>query len=316
MLVSAVIPLFNKKDFVKRAIESVLEQTLTDFELIVVDDGSTDGSAEAVSGIQDPRITLLKQHNAGVSVARNTGVAKCKGKYVAFLDADDQWRSTFLERTLAVAQSRPGVVAVGTNFQTDTKSKCCENPPYSTVYTDEYLKLSRQYKYSLRLLPSATLVSKKAIILAGLFPPGIKIYEDPDTWMRLSWLGTIAYVPEVLSFFHDQTPGNTMTGKRFVGPDYPIMAKTFRLSLQEGNVPDRLVEDTGIYVRDCVMYQSKVLLQEKRAFCAFTNLWRNRDMAAYGNDCDYERLMLQCLTPKFFHGRLARLSRILKRCFS
>lgn len=86
MFISVVIPLFNKKEYILRAIESVLNQTHSNFELIVVDDGSTDGSAEVVTSVKDDRVRLISQSNQGVSVARNRGVQEARSEWVAFIN--------------------------------------------------------------------------------------------------------------------------------------------------------------------------------------------------------------------------------------
>jgi len=103
MLVTAVIPAFNAERFVAEAIESVLGQTHPQVECIVVDDGSTDHTAEVVERYGE-RVRLLRQRNAGVSVARNNGAAAGEGAFVAFLDADDRWHQAKLERQLARLQ--------------------------------------------------------------------------------------------------------------------------------------------------------------------------------------------------------------------
>src|SRR5436190_11436655 len=101
--VSVVIPVFNRAVAVRRAIDSVLAQTFQDFEIIVVDDGSTDDTAESVSSFQDPRITLIRHdRKRGGSAARNTGIRSSSGAYVAFLDSDDEWLPAKLERQLEV----------------------------------------------------------------------------------------------------------------------------------------------------------------------------------------------------------------------
>ena len=94
---SVIMPLYNKATYVRKAVESVVRQTFGDWELIVVDDGSTDGSGEVVREIDDPRIRLVQQENSGVGAARNNGVAQSSAPWICFLDADDWWEPTFLE---------------------------------------------------------------------------------------------------------------------------------------------------------------------------------------------------------------------------
>src|SRR4051812_32162135 len=94
---SVIIPLYNKANYIENTIKSVLNQTFTDFEIIVVNDESTDESETIVLGFNDKRIQLFNQKNQGVSVARNHGIEKAKGKLVAFLDADDYWFHNHLE---------------------------------------------------------------------------------------------------------------------------------------------------------------------------------------------------------------------------
>ena len=95
--ISVVIPLYNKQKAVVHTVQSVLNQTVSDFELIVVDDGSTDNSLAVVKAIKDERVRFIHKENGGVSSARNVGIKVAKGQYVALLDGDDYWDSTFLE---------------------------------------------------------------------------------------------------------------------------------------------------------------------------------------------------------------------------
>ncbi|MEO0395070.1 MAG: glycosyltransferase family 2 protein [Cyanobacteria bacterium P01_A01_bin.137] len=104
--VSVIIPLYNKAPFIRRTVESILAQSITDLEVVVVDDGSTDGSGEIVEGIDDSRIRLVRQDNQGPGAARNRGLALATGDYVTFLDADDEWLPNFLTVTLQHLKQR------------------------------------------------------------------------------------------------------------------------------------------------------------------------------------------------------------------
>jgi glycosyltransferase involved in cell wall biosynthesis len=113
--VSIVMPTFNRADTIGRAIDSVRAQTFADWELIIVDDGSTDGTAAAVSGI-DPRIKLQRQENQGCYVARNAGMHNSSGRYITFLDSDDEWLPHFLELTVGFLKASPSDQMVMTEF--------------------------------------------------------------------------------------------------------------------------------------------------------------------------------------------------------
>ena len=105
--VSVIVPLYNKSAFVRRTVESILAQTVTDLEVVVVDDGSTDDGGAIVSGIDDSRIRLVHQENHGPGAARNKGLSLATGDYVAFLDADDEWLPSFLAVTLQHLKQQP-----------------------------------------------------------------------------------------------------------------------------------------------------------------------------------------------------------------
>ena len=92
---SIIIPLYNKQESVTASVQSILDQTFQEFEIVVVNDGSTDASVERLKEIEDPRIRLIEQQNQGVSVARNTGIAHACNRYIAFLDADDLWHPDY-----------------------------------------------------------------------------------------------------------------------------------------------------------------------------------------------------------------------------
>src|SRR5215510_15182639 len=106
-LVSVIVPTYNRADTIKRAIRSVRAQTFTDWELIVVDDGSTDNTVALIEGC-DPRLKLIRQENQGTAVARNAGLRASEGSYIAFLDSDDEWLPHHLELCVGFLEAFPG----------------------------------------------------------------------------------------------------------------------------------------------------------------------------------------------------------------
>ena len=105
--VSVIIPLYNKGKYIARALDSVFSQTYQDYEVIVVDDGSTDNGPEIVKQYNDPRLRLIHQENAGPGAARNKGISESKGEFLSFLDADDEWLPEFLEEGIYALSENP-----------------------------------------------------------------------------------------------------------------------------------------------------------------------------------------------------------------
>ena len=115
-LVSVIMPTYNHGRYIADAVHSILNQTFGDFEIVVVDDGSTDDTPAILARVADPRLRVVRQENAGTPVARNRGRAEARGQYIAWLDSDDLWRPTFLERHLAVLEAEPELGFSFANF--------------------------------------------------------------------------------------------------------------------------------------------------------------------------------------------------------
>src|SRR4030095_7898994 len=115
--VSIIVPLYNKAPYVRRALESIAAQSLSDFEVIVIDDGSTDDGAAIVAGYSDARYRLIRQANAGPGAARNTRIAHSPGEFIEFLDADDEWLPSYLEESVRrLEQFGPEVSSVTSGY--------------------------------------------------------------------------------------------------------------------------------------------------------------------------------------------------------
>ncbi|WP_431097424.1 glycosyltransferase family 2 protein [Polaromonas aquatica] len=199
MKFSVVIPLYNKAPYINDTIASVLAQTFPDFEIIVVDDGSTDGGAELVTFIPDPRLRLVRQANAGVSAARNLGISLAQGEWVVFLDADDWHHPQYLAALLATQANFPHVDTVATDFLPvpDTPTMW---PPRWPVLPDQpevelITDLPRRWMVAPSLCTSAVSVrSARLRQMQPCFPPGESHGEDLDLWFRLAEKTPVALV--------------------------------------------------------------------------------------------------------------------------
>lgn len=197
-LVTVVIPTFNRHYCVGRAIESVLAQTHPKWELIVVDDGSTDGTPERLASFGDA-IKVIRQTNQGPSAARNAGIRAARGEFVAFLDSDDEWMPDKLERQLDLMRDSRVIVAA-TNWRTrDAGSRTGFD---SLDFTDPWVChsptefVSRQGGHHMTL-PS-WLVRRKALLPLGGFNPSLVLAEDNDLLFRLAFVGSFALTRKVL----------------------------------------------------------------------------------------------------------------------
>lgn len=225
-MLSVVIPLYNKVSTVERAVRSVLAQTVQDFELIVVNNGSTDGSEKIVEGIHDPRIKLLSQDNQGVSMARNRGVMAAKSKWVAFLDADDEWRPTFLETVMRLREKYPEVDVCATAYQRCNAAGvmtdiCVQNTPSERDFLmDNYFEVAATSDPPFCSI--SVMVRKTALQAIGGFPQGVHQGEDLLTWARLAANGKIAYCSVPQSIFHTGETSSMGKPKRIPAADDPV----------------------------------------------------------------------------------------------
>lgn len=196
--VSIVLPTYNRGAIVKRAIESVLSQTFTDFELLVIDDGSADCTEQIVCAIVDTRIRYVKlSGNQGVSVARNRGIELAAGEWIAFEDSDDLWHRDKLEKQLNWAQKYPGADMIYCSYSIEDKGEVyvCPNEKWpgklsGDIFTDMLWRNS---------VGAPTLMAKKSAIAdCGGFDPAYQALEDWEFALRLSKNRQVAYIPQVL----------------------------------------------------------------------------------------------------------------------
>jgi len=205
MRFSVVIPLFNKAAEISRSVNSVLAQTFTDFELIVVDDGSTDCGAETVATYADNRIRLIRKENGGVCSARNRGIREAKADLVAFLDADDAWDENFLTEIDKMIEDFPGCRMWGTNFSELYEGKPVHYLP--TGLPDGFRGVVEDYfsipgRVSDLYCSSSVAIRKDVFEKVGLFDERLKYSEDIDMWWRIIARYPVAFYDKVLSYYY------------------------------------------------------------------------------------------------------------------
>lgn len=196
--VSVIIPTFNRISLLLQAIDSVLRQTLPVREIIVIDDGSTDGTT-AMLGRRHPQLKVLAQHNRGPAQARNVGIREACGKWLAFLDDDDVWLDAKIERQWDAVRRHPNaaVVYCGDYAVDERLNILRERPVDRACHGDVFDRLLvRNF-----LFTSCVMARRDAVVSAGLFDPQFKFGEDWDLWLRLAAASEVCYVDESLVYY-------------------------------------------------------------------------------------------------------------------
>jgi glycosyltransferase involved in cell wall biosynthesis len=212
--VSVVIPAWNAGGYLRRAVESVLRQTVRPREIVVVDDGSTDNTA-AIAADYASSVTCVRQAHQGLSVARNEGVARSRSDWVAFLDADDEWLPTKLERQLAILGDYPALrwcschrKDVGLAREPDFAAS---PSMLALVAKRPILPLLVVMAAGLSVAPSGIVLDHSLLRESGGFDPALCYSQDRDLWLRIArhhpWIG---YAPEVGVHYHCDTPDSLM----------------------------------------------------------------------------------------------------------
>ncbi len=194
---SVIIPLYNKERHIVHAVQSVLQQTYKKFEIIIVNDGSTDNSLNSLKIITDPRVKIISQENAGVSVARNMGIKNAEFDYIAFLDADDEWESFFLQEIYELINKFPDTGWYATGYAYKEHGKLQNVLPKDLIHKKSLVDFFQYSLFDLLIHIDSVVIKKSSFREVGVFPAGVSYGEDQDLFSRLALKYTLAYSGKV-----------------------------------------------------------------------------------------------------------------------
>ncbi|PWG61706.1 glycosyltransferase [Spiribacter halobius] len=300
--VSVITPCFNAVERIGASVRSVMEQSYHDWELIVVDDGSVDGSADAVRRLDCSRLRLIEQENAGPSAARNHGLLEACGRYIAFLDADDTWHEDFLATMVAALDRNHEAVLAYCGWQNlgvvGGRGEPFVPPEYESPSKAEVLLGGCRWPIH------AALTRAECIDRAGGFDETLRASVDYDLWLRVATQGPIVRVPKVLAYYYhhggDQVTKNRLrvamshwTAQRKFIEAHPEVAE----QIGPGRVRELLVGE--LLLRGYRSYWARDLDSARALFRAVMR-------HGYGRPRDWV-YMIPSLLPRRMHGALLNL---------
>lgn len=275
---SIIIPLYNKEKYILRAINSILNQSYKFYEIIVIDDGSTDNSYQVINTVKSPVLNKYKQTNRGVSAARNKGAEKAKYEFLVFLDADDEWETNFLENIYILTKNYPdsGIFATN-NFFTLHNGNVFYNK-FDQLFFDNNHGIIENYfevfvKYGNSPFSNSNFCIKKDLfLLLGGYKEGVTHTEDSDLWCRAALVSTIAYCILPLSNYYVDIPNNT--NKHIIEKNYQVTDTLLSL-IKNNSVPHNLISSVNKLIAhfqlSCV---KKILLYNGSKFLGLRHLFK------------------------------------------
>jgi glycosyltransferase involved in cell wall biosynthesis len=285
---TAVIPLFDKAATIQRAVDSVAAQTFAPAEILIVNDGSTDGGEAIARQQANVRVRVIDQPNRGVSAARNTGLREAAQPFVAFLDADDRWRPAYLARMRDLIARHPGGVLYGAGFFTvegdaikryhGIGRSATDSRPAGVV--DFFAERLRDFP----LHTSTTIVARDAALAVGGFPEGVAFAEDHLFWAKLALAGPVVLTPEPLAEYDVAVPGQAIEywqhryRERFDILDYHrFLAAELHARMGSGEASDSFALHARQELRTAVLQRAYW-----GRFDAVAKLWNALDLGRLG----------------------------------
>ena len=249
------MPLYNKAPYVRKAVESVIGQMYVDWELVIVDDCSTDGSCDVVANFSDSRIRLVRlEKNGGVGAARNQGVAESAAPFICFLDADDWWEPTFLEEMSVLINEFPDAGIYGTNYTivNETKHKTrVAKIGVEDVFEKGYINYCQVYAKTMYmpLWTGAVCIPRLVFDETGGFPEGIKLGEDFLLWIRIALKHKVVLLNKSLSNYNQDVDVTYRGTHHLRNPKEHMLWNLGDLESEEESNPDykRLIDNLRTY---------------------------------------------------------------------
>ncbi len=264
IFISVIIPVYNKDQYIIETVQSVLEQSYRNFELVIIDDGSTDRTHELINSISDFRIKYHHQKNQGVSAARNKGISLAIGQLLALLDGDDLWEPDYLERIVELTNTFPNESVFSTAYSFKEESKAIVKAKYSIKKTQNWSGIIDDYfKSSLRdpLLTSSSIVLRHQVFdVVGGFPEGYNLGEDLDMWCRIALNYNVVFSmnPRVI---YRRDIANNVRKTVEIDRDFPVIST---LEESERVYIDRsMTKYLSLYCMKCAVRYSFVFNKEK-----------------------------------------------------
>jgi glycosyltransferase involved in cell wall biosynthesis len=309
--ISVIIPLFNKEPHIARALNSVLNQTFQDFEIIVVDDGSTDNGANIVREFTDMRIRFIQQENQGASSARNHGTDCAKGELIAFLDADDEWTSLHLELLTTQLELFPEAGAYSTSYTFCRKDGSIFHPNYKAMPPFPFEGLLPNYFKSASLgdppiCTSVVGIPKKIFREMGGFLPSEWMGEDHDLWGKIALVYPIAFSSEVGCIYHTDAV-NRACDKKLPTTEEAVV-RMGKDAINKGIVPSKILKD----FREYIAYK-EILRARNNIFANNFAEARKILLDTKTQHHNYEKifwLLISFFPKSLFHGLLSMKRRV------
>jgi glycosyltransferase involved in cell wall biosynthesis len=296
---SVVIPLYNKGPHIDRCISSVINQTNKNFEIIVVDDGSTDGGLIHLEKYSDPRLKTYRKENGGAASARNYAISKSSGDYIAFLDADDEWSDEHLESLASLHTLAPSAIYLGTGYQ-----KVSNGVVVKKVQLDESEEgrvINDYMKAFSKTMPlshsSSTAIRKDLLLSIGGFPCEPRYFEDWNVWLKVAMLGSVAYSSKITATLHMDAVNRSYN-------DYTALNRLSALQYLAGSL-EKFSNNSNVIIHNYNVVIENAL-EDYLKGCILEKQWQIIDKIKYGRLSKY----LDFRQRIFYLSRLNRVLRV------